>query len=181
MGFDLNIDMIPISEKSFQKIICFYLFECPARSVHTENKKTGEGRTADQPHPSKRFFYGRISKMGRTFEERGIVGGKLNTLRSAMVRSAGTNFEFLTGSELLGSEKEEYISLVRTDFKTEGIFSFIRNAFAHGEFSVSDGWYSLENHNKGKLMGKALLREETLLNWIDIVNMPLEEMRRVGK
>lgn len=176
--------MIPIKDKNFQKIICFYLFQCPARSIRTEDKKANEPRTVEQPHPSKRiFFNGKISQMGKTLEERGIVGGKVNTLRAAMLRAAGRDFKFITvtGKNAIKPEAKEYVSLSRADFKTEGIFIFIRNAFAHGEFSVSDGWYELENHSGVKLKGQALLRESTLLKWIEIVNMPIEEMKMVGR
>lgn len=176
-----KLEIIPIKDETFQKIICFYLFECPARSVHLENKKRGEERTKDQPHPSKRFCYSRISQLGRTFEERGIVGGKFNTLRTAMIHTAGDEFELLFGSELNEPSKKEYISIVRTECKTEGAFAFIRNAFAHGEFYVSNGWYSFENHNRGRLVGKALIREATLLKWIEVINTPVSEMKRFYK
>lgn len=173
--------MIPLNDINFQRIICFYLFECPARSIRTEKKKDGEQRTIDQPHPTKRIFYGRISQMGKTLAERGIEGGSLNTLRAAMLRSAGDEFEFLTGKEVTDSSKREYISLAKSEFITEGIFSFIRNAFAHGEFEIKDGWYLLENHSYGALKGKAVLYETTLLKWIDIVNMSIDEMKKVGR
>ncbi|WP_026665680.1 hypothetical protein [Butyrivibrio sp. FC2001] len=173
--------MIPITDGNFQKIICFYLFECPARSIRTENKKANETKTPDQPHPTKRIYYGRISRMGKTLAERGIEGGALNTLRAAMLRSAGKEFELLTGNDVASSSKKEYISLSRKDFITEGIFAFIRNAFAHGEFNVSNGWYFLENHSNGKLKGKAVLRETTLLNWIEIVDMPLDKIKKIGR
>ncbi len=173
--------MIPIKDEKFQKIIIFYLFECPARGIKTENKKNGEVRTDEQPHPKKRIFYYRISQMGKTLADRGIEGGKLNTLRAAMLRAAGSDFEFLTGDNVKESEKSEYISLAKNEFKTEGIFSFIRNSFAHGEFEVCEGSYFFENHNNGVLKGKAVIKESTLLKWIDIINMPLEEMKRVGR
>ncbi len=173
--------MIPINNKAFQKIICFYLFECPARSIRIENKKNGEGKTIEQPHPTKRIYYGRISQKGKTLAERGIEGGRLNTLRAAMLRSAGDEFELLTGKDSVAPSKEEYVFLEKNEFITEGIFAFIRNAFAHGEFEISNGWYSLENHNKGKLKGKAYIRETTLLKWIEIVEMPIDEMKKIRR
>ena len=57
--------------------------------------------------------------------------------------------------------------------KTEGLFYFIRNAFAHGGFATSsfkgEKYYVLENRQGSKLKGRAVIREATLLNWIKIV------------
>ena len=68
---------IPLNNKNFQKIIKFYLFECPVRTVARIDKK--------QPNGGKRHReYKKVSKMGKTFKERGLDGPNLNTLRAAM-------------------------------------------------------------------------------------------------
>ena len=174
--------MIPIEDENFQKIICFYLFECPARSVRIQDKKKDEGRTEEQPHPKKRYYYNRISHMGKTFEERGITGAKFNTLRAALFKPIRDRFVFLSDKTFEKPDSLEFVWLNKPELKTEGMFCFIRNSFAHGEFEVKDKKYYLENHgNKNELKGKAVLSEETLLRWIDIINMPIEEMRSLLK
>ena len=60
--------------------------------------------------------------------------------------------------------------------KTRTIFYAIRNAFAHGSFSVSGAGekrtYCLENRKDGVLKARIRLREKTLLNWIELVENP---------
>ncbi|MBR3328157.1 MAG: hypothetical protein IKG22_12630 [Atopobiaceae bacterium] len=57
--------------------------------------------------------------------------------------------------------------------KTEALFYLIRNAFAHGGFRVSgyEGkkYYVFENRQGCIVKGRAILEEQTLLDWIVIV------------
>ncbi len=171
--------MIPIKDVNFQKIICFYLFECPARSVRREEKKAGEGITKEHPHPKYRFKYNRVSQLGLTFEDRGIVGAKLNTLRAALLKTAGKDFVLCVGANKDIPKSKEYIWLKDTEFITEGIFRFIRNSFAHGEFDIKNKIYRLVNHSGTDLKGQAVISERTLLEWIKVVNMSIEDMRKL--
>ena len=164
--------MIPIKDVNFQKIICFYLFECPARTYRPLGKNS-----IGAPE----YSFSKVSRKGKTLAERGIEGAKVNTLRAAMIRVAGEDFVFKAGKELTSPTSEEYVLIIRSEFKTEGIFYFIRNALAHGEFAVKDGWYYFENHNKEKLKGIARIRESTLLRWIDLLNMSIEEIKETGR
>ena len=164
--------MIPIEDPSFQKIVCFYLFECPARFYHRDGKDEN-GKPI--------YSFSRVSHLGRTLSERGIEGGKVNSLRAAMLRVAGKHFSFAADPNLTVPDAEEYIVIKRTEFKTEGIFYFIRNALAHGEFVLSNGYYILENHKNTKLMGKAKVHQDTLLKWIELVEMPIEKIKEAGK
>lgn len=57
--------------------------------------------------------------------------------------------------------------------KTEALFYLIRNGFAHGGFRIckykGETFYAFESNDKGKLKGRAVLKEETLLSWIDVL------------
>lgn len=57
--------------------------------------------------------------------------------------------------------------------KTEALFYLIRNGFAHGGFRISEynseAYYVFESRDKGKLKGRAILKESTLRNWMKIV------------
>ncbi|WP_270849262.1 hypothetical protein, partial [Candidatus Collinsella stercoripullorum] len=57
--------------------------------------------------------------------------------------------------------------------KTEALFYFIRNAFAHGGFRIStykgERYFALENRKDGSIRGRAVIRESTLLGWIKLI------------
>lgn len=57
----------------------------------------------------------------------------------------------------------------------------IRNAFAHGSFSVEnvDGQhiYCLESAKDGSLRARMRLREETLLEWMKLIEMPVGDAK----
>lgn len=193
---------IPLDSAAFRRIIEFYIFNCPARTHNPPSKKLPPGIRYDQDH----YKFTDVSWRGKNFKERGLDGAKLNSLRAAMFRVCASGdlfYKYCTGEndevelELLPEstransvsefilKKSGYIS------QTEGIFYAIRNSFAHGSFEVCkvipEGkkraitMYKLENINKGKTKAIIRLREKTLLNWIDLVNMPIEEIKRAGK
>ena len=76
---------IPLSSKNYQRIIQFYLFECPVRT-YEKTKKDEPGRTEEQPHPKYNYDFKKVSKRGITFADRGLGGAKLNSLCAAMMR-----------------------------------------------------------------------------------------------
>lgn len=62
--------------------------------------------------------------------------------------------------------------------KTDSLFYAIRCAFAHGSFAIhyykrknfeSEKYYLLENCDNNDLKARMILREESLLRWIDAV------------
>lgn len=151
-------------------------------------------------------MFWRVSVRGKNFEDRGIVKAKLNSLRAAMFRTCDSGnlyYQYCPGQndevklDLLPEKiqddltSEFVLKKVGSTSQTEGIFYAIRNSFAHGSFEVCkvipDGkkravtMYKLENINKGKTKAIIQLREKTLLNWIELVNMPIEEIKRAGK
>ena len=145
---------IPLNNKNFQKIIKFYLFECPVRTVARIDKK--------QPKGGKRHReYKKVSKMGKTFKERGLDGPNLNTLRAAMKKvtkdlALVAIKDFIAESDIPCNN--EYVVIRKNDESvsiTEGYFYCIRNALAHGDFEIQGKYYFLKNAQGGKIKGVA--------------------------
>ena len=180
-----KMNPIPLTDKNFQRILRFYLFETPVRTF-CRKKKDDPGATSDQPHPKFNYEFRKVSKRGITFSERGLDGPKLNSLRAAMVRMTGVELHAVDDDVEKNSEEmdAEYIIIKRNENNvsiTEGYFYCIRNAFAHGDFDVEGNVYTLKNEAGGKVKGMARLKEDSLLAWIDLVSMDIEEIKRAGK
>lgn len=67
--------------------------------------------------------------------------------------------------------------------KTENLFRFIRNSFAHGGFRtcIFEGakYYALENRDdKGMLTGRGVISEASLLHWADLLAQPRSSKKR---
>ena len=163
---------IPFKDTNFQRILEFYLFNCP---VLFQKKKNGK----------------RVSQRGLTFEERGITDRSLTKLLSEMkAKSASGTLLYqcleTSSSDFIQIEQqnrghdlnfEMVIFVENSDLKkTRTIFYAIRNALAHGSFSVSGTGekrtYCIENRKDGVLKARIRLREKTLLNWIELVEKP---------
>ena len=182
-----NLNQIPMSNKGFQAIIKFYLFESPVQTFNRE-KKTEKVITPDQPHPKYNYKFKRVSKRGVTFKDRGIVGAKLNSFRAAMARVAPVTL-IPVEANVIEKEKElsnssEYIIIRKNDNNvsiTEGYFYMIRNSFAHGDFVVYNKVYKLKNESNGVVKGVARLKESSLLAWINLFNLSIEDIKKAGK
>lgn len=151
---------IAISNANLQKILKFYLFECPV--------------------PGK-------SVRGRTFQDYGISGSAaFSRLKTNMLKEASSslreNYKPSTKNELdinfslMNSiiPPDEYCVFLKYDEKRvmQSLFSAIRNAFAHGSFYVKKYYgtriYFLANYD-GYLKAEIVLHETTLLNWINCI------------
>ena len=151
---------VKLSNKNFQKILDFYLFSCPT--------------------PQKSF-------RSKTFEQLGWKGTKqFAQLKTLLISSASNslkeNYHPCKKEEL---EKQfeaatnihpidEYCIFLKSDEKTviQSLFSAIRNAFAHGSFSVGTykktRVYFFANYHD-YLKAEIVLQEKTLLAWMEIV------------
>lgn len=175
-----------MNSRSFQKIIKFYLFECPVRLRKPIPKKD---RDSNDPQAKYKFLFKKVSKRGVTFDERGLDGAALNTLRAAMKRATGVTLKAVDDADSVSNiaadlEGSEYIVIKRNESNfsiTEGYFYCIRNAFAHGDFEVVGKEYILKNEDKGCVKGLARLSEKSLLAWIDLVELSVEDIRRAGR
>ena len=148
-----------LSDKNLQKIIQFYLIECPV-----------EGK----------------SHRGLKFKDYGYVGASsFSKLRKNLLatssRSLKKNYFPSKKDELIENFKktesihfpEEYCVFLKSDENSviRSMFSAIRNAFAHGSFNVKSyekqKIYYFSNFDKYQ-KAKIVLKEETLLSWIKI-------------
>lgn len=187
---------IPIEKENFQRIIDFYLFCCPCE-IEKGSKKKGTK------------VYTKVSKRGKTLRSLGWTGGQLNTLLATMKCTASGHLEYHTykcGANIaeavcsieksfaLSDPHFEIIAMMeRSDMnKTSAIFYYIRNAFAHGSFSVvhtgTKNIYYFESMKEDVVWAQVRLREETLLKWIDdlsfsptVLKKSLEQNRKQRK
>lgn len=180
---------IPLNDGNFQKIIDFYLFNCPCE---TESGSTGKGTKK----------YTKVSKRGTTLRAQGWTKGFLNTLLAAMKKTASGHLEYHPFSEgtniAIESDKIEIgagLSDVHFEMivfaersgmnKTSAIFYYIRNALAHGSFSVvadeKRKMYYLESSKNCTVKARIRLTEETLLKWIKDFALSPNALRNVLK
>lgn len=171
--WDKNKDF-PLKDENFQRVLDFFLFHCPSE-IEKVNKKKGT-RT-----------YSKVSKRAETLRTKGWTGGYLNTLLASMKHTSSGQLEYRTFNAAVEIEKEVkalekdtsmrdkhfemIVFMERSDMsKTSAIFYYIRNAFAHGSFSIVNAngkkVYYLESDKDGIVKAQIRLREETLLNWI---------------
>lgn len=181
---------IPFNRIEFQRILIFYLFECPVRTFHRVKKsKEIDIDVSNQPHPKYNYHFIRVSCRGKSFEDKGITGPALNSFRAAMKRVADTDILLKAVSDLSEiksyESNAEYLLIRKNDNNvsyTEGFFYCIRNAFAHGSFKITESRdYYFENWNNGNLNGTARIKEKTLLSWIELFYLDLEEIKKAGK
>ena len=173
-------EKIPFESSNFQKIIQFYLFECPV--VHKKGK--GEKQKLSK-----------VSNRAKTLREYGWENNYLKTLIANMKKTSTERLEYKVikiKSEIVNEynifEKEnklkdkdnEIIFIHKRDDMsiTEAIFYYIRNAFAHGSFSIKNKTYYLESLKDGEVTARIRLREKTLLNWIDMVKMKPDNVKK---
>ncbi len=174
---------IPYADNKFRRILDFYLFQCPSE-IKKYVKKT------------KTTTYLRVSNRGKTLRQRGWTGGYLNTLLAAMKNTASgqlTYRHFSSKTDILAevqsieknttlSDKnfEMIVMEERSDMAlTDAIFYYIRNAFAHGSFSVNNKIYSFESAKDEKTKAVIRLREATLLQWIKDVSLSPNKLKEL--
>lgn len=166
---------IPWNDSNFLKIVDFYLFNCPCET-EKGSKKNGTKE------------YIKVSKRATTLRSQGWTGGYLNTLLASMKHTACGRLEYHTfntsadiSAEVRRIEKDgsiadrnfEMVAMSeRSDMnKTSSIYYYIRNALAHGSFSLitdkGNCIYYFESARDGDIKAQIRLREETLLQWIN--------------
>lgn len=177
---------IPLKDPNFQRILEFYLFNCPSETEKGSNKKGTKK-------------YVKVSKCATTLRAQGWTGRFLRTLLAAMKHTTSGHLEYYTfktdvnlDNEVRKIEKEvplldinfEMIVMTeRSDMsKTSAIFYYIRNAFAHGSFSVIEEKgrkiYYLESAKGDLIKARIRLREDTLLKWIKDFSLSPNVLKR---
>ena len=136
--------MIPYDDRKFQKILDFYLFQCPV--VFRSGK--------------------RVSVKAKTFADRGFDGSSYTRLLNAMRHQMPILFD--PGRSAMFEEEKGEIAVLKqhSDLsKAASVFYAIRNGFAHNSFAIKkNGMYEFTSET-AKIRASA----ETLLTWIRLV------------
>lgn len=186
-------DEIPYTNREFMNIIKELVFECPS----SEQKKTKNGTYPNGKRKYK-IEYKKVSKRGQDFKSRGVVGNYLNTILAqirrplakkgnfAVLESSGdvkAEFDRITNSSSLSDETFDVIVFKKHSnmTQTEAIYYYIRNAFAHGSFSVVGDVYFLESGKGADVKARIRLKESSIKDLIKLKNMEPSEIRKLQK
>lgn len=155
----------PISDKKFQKILAFFLFECPTPGTSQRAKNFSQLGWSGSPQ------FSNLKKR--------LIKAATSSLRSNYYPCKKDELpeKFRVAEDV--SPVDEYCVFLKNGEKTvmHSLFSAIRNAFAHGSFAVQS--FSDKTGSKVKvyffcnyheyLKAEIVLQEATLLRWIEIV------------
>lgn len=147
---------------SLSELVQFYLWETPVPDTSQKGKPF--------------FEYGWSKGSFLTLQAQMLKNGSLNKDKWIKTTAADIN-NVLNSMNRLNSFDCSFEFAVHTvkdkSNKTEALFYLIRNGFAHGGFRInkyqSEIYYVFESCDKGKLKGRAILKESTLKNWMEIV------------
>lgn len=153
-------DDLVISNANLQKILKFYLFECPVPQKSVRGNKFKD--------------FGIVGKAAYSRLKKEMLNAATDSLRSNYKPSEKAELEsnFLLMNSV--NPPDEYCVFLKHDENSvmESLFSAIRNAFAHGSFCVKKYHghriFFLANMDK-YLKAEIILHEDTLLKWIDCI------------
>lgn len=150
------------SRPQLQKLVQFYVWETPVPDT---------------------------SAKGVSFRKLGWSKGGFNTLHALMrevsgfpngnwidapVKEIEAKLNGLNRLDTFDGSFEFAVHSVKSGLnKTEALFYFIRNSFAHGGFKTSkykgELYYIFENKQGNQIKGRAVIKESTLLHWITVI------------
>lgn len=173
---------IPLDDANFQKIIDFYLFNCPV--IYRQKK----GNV---------ISYKPVSERSKTFMDQGWVNYMIPTLLSEMKRASNKlKYHILKKDDkpndildgyIKEDEHNEIVMFSKRDDMgdTYAIFYGIRNAFAHGSFSVikcnEEMIYFLQSKKEKGIKTIMKLNEKTLLKWIELFNSTVDDLKAIKR
>jgi hypothetical protein len=147
------------------KLLKFYLWETPVPDTSCK------GRTFSQ--------YGWNGKLYRELHARmrevsGFPIAEDGHWVKARVSDIEKELAILNRLDHYDCSFEFAVHAVKNDLNdTQSLFYLIRNSFAHGGFRIchynGERYFVFENREKGRLKGRAIFKEHTLLSWIGIV------------
>lgn len=147
---------------AFTKIVDFYLFNSPVRGINYYSAKT--------------------------ITEYGWEKNKLSTLKKLLLMNNDLRTNFfqcsscddleltILNNHVYGDQvvhKEIVLFLNNKKSIVESVLYLLRCAFAHRSFCIvrhkSERYYFVANVDNGRIKGRLVLKESTLLKWIDII------------
>ncbi len=181
------------------KIIYELVFMCPCEILH---KTKNPEHAINERTPSYITTYEQVSQQEKTFRRRGIVSSLLTTILAQIRKPIAQNkaFEMLlsdgsvehTVAEIIRTSdlSDPYFDLIvfkkRSDMSdTSALYYYIRNAFAHGAFSIENYQgeiiYMLESKKDTDIKAQMRLKESTLLDIAALVNMSPNDIRALQR
>lgn len=164
----------PKENENFLRILEFYLLKCPVKFSHKL--------------PQKERI---VSNNAKLFDETDWKGNNMKTLLSEMKRNIiyiplKNSDKVEDYTENLSGNEQFIIFIENNEFgKTQSIFYAIRNSFAHASFSIDNNSgnpiYYMESNKQDKIKSQIKLKEQTLLKWIELFNMSLDDVQKIKK
>lgn len=149
-----------ISNSNLQKIINFYVLECPVPETSARGKKFSELGFVGSP------AFSRLKKE--------LINAATQSLKEYYLPCNKDELESTFEKVNIVSPPNEYCVFLKYDENTvmQSLFAAIRNALAHGSFNVKSYdkvriYFLVNYHNYKK--AQIVLQEKTLLSWIKLV------------
>ncbi len=149
---------IEFSDSNFQKIIDFYLFKTPAENLSARSKSVES--------------YG----WNNTYNLKKKIGLTSNQSLFTFAETLKEMEEALSDSNLkkrFWENHNERVCLYVQKNQLNSLFYHIRNSLAHGRFDIikrnTDNIFVMEDVNKKCISARMVIKESTLLNWIEII------------
>lgn len=159
-------------DENFKKILLFYVVKCPRDKASSRgiNIKEIWGNNVW----GKRILRNKILEVGDLIpKENYLKVNKSDEISNAIahIKLNGNFHTKLSGNKIVFCKNGEQEII--------NILYYIRCSFAHGRFTIKKEnnikYYILEatkNRGKIELKSRMILKESTLLDWIDIINNP---------
>lgn len=155
---------IPYSSNNFRRIVDFYLFCCPVDG------------TSFRSIPFSKYGWSGAIQFAQL--KKRLLQAASNSLKDNYYPCKKDDLEIKFQEIKKSKPVEEYCVFLKNEEGTvmQSLFSAIRNAFAHGSFSIREykhngdrvKMYFFSNFNK-YLKAEIVLQESTLLEWIQII------------
>lgn len=149
---------IDFSDRNFQRIIDFYLLKSPAENL------SARGRTLESYNWNNTYDLKR--KIGITSKHGFFTFAETLAEMDEALKDSNLGKRFW-------ENLNERACLYTVKNQLNALFYHIRNSFAHGRFDVvkseADSIFVMEDVNKKNVSARMVLKESTLLNWIDII------------
>lgn len=157
---------LSIGSSNFRKILSFYLFECPTPNTSARTRtfnELGWNKSKQFAQLKKKMLDASLGNLRQNYYpcKKDELAEKFETVRTV-------------------KPVNEYCVFLKFDEKNvmQSLYSAIRNAFAHGSFSIQSfngiKVYFFANFD-GYLKAEIVLREDTLLKWIEIIKKGYQE------
>ncbi len=185
-GWITTLDESNFLNENFQRILSFYLIHTPVTSLSAQAKDL-HSHGWSSPW-NKRFYLNKQLKEASS-NDRLIFSTRTYDGMSDAVTKADLGENFLTN---LQTERIAIYVSKKDQAQFTSIFNHIRNSIAHARFVIFeveiDGQqkrvYAFQdgtlNGTRFKISARMILREETLLKWIDIISGGEVEYNNTG-